>query len=314
MKSVLVAFELGADPFELAAIQEVAKEIAADGSPCRLILAVDDLDLAAAAIGGQAVGMLQAPVWPISAFIGNDLGDLGYTDRLAEIGFGTRRTLAAVTSAWRALIALTKPDAIVACDSPGLVAATYGVDGPSVIAIGSCATMPPLHGGAFPPARLGQGPAIPEARLLACAKAMLADVAIDPPQRLVDLFETKDGSSSAHRSSIPIATCVASRFICRSPERAARHCLPSSRAFSSALVRIALSRWEFSKASLSWTFRSKHSFRPTSAWPTPCWCAEAIRSMRRRLRSLMPSSDRRTSFTAAKASWRPRRSRRGGRS
>jgi rhamnosyltransferase subunit B len=185
----LFGWELGANLGHAGLIAEIARALIADGVEVTVV--ATELGSARIALTGVPARLLQAPRWPYHRHQGNEIGQSGYQDILALVGFSDPAKLSAVVDAWSNLIDLIHPDVIIADHGPGLMVAAYG-RGIPVAAIGTGFTMPPLDSGRLPPLRADRAPLIPEARLLAAAAQALATRGIAAPDALATLFRSDE--------------------------------------------------------------------------------------------------------------------------
>ena len=161
------------------------------GPGVKATFAVNDLATVRLAAKPGEFPTLQAPLWPEHRHTGHRPSVAGYADILAGVGFADPAKLSAMIGAWDALLALIKPDLVIADHCPALLAALYGTPTP-VISVGTPFTMPPLSLDRLPPLRADQAPALPEARLLQSLKTALAERGARAPARLVDLLRTDE--------------------------------------------------------------------------------------------------------------------------
>ncbi len=98
-------------------------------------------------------------------------GPASYGDILASCGFGDLETLSALVAQWDALIALVKPDFIVAGNAPSAILAVRGRL--PVCAVGTGFTLPPAHTATFPALRPDTMSFRPEFVALDMANAVL---------------------------------------------------------------------------------------------------------------------------------------------
>ena len=164
VKTALFAWELGSNLGHASPIAAIARTLVDDG--VRIAVAGRELENLSIAFAGLDVIQLQAPIWPRHHHFGNEETQASFLDILVDAGFGDPAKLAAVVSAWRALIALIRPDVIISDHSPGLLVAMYGGNIP-VVSIGTGYTMPPLDLDRFPPIRADRSPIANEAQILA---------------------------------------------------------------------------------------------------------------------------------------------------
>jgi UDP:flavonoid glycosyltransferase YjiC (YdhE family) len=185
-KTVLFAWELGGNLGHLMPIAPLVRALSDKGT--RVVVAARDLAYAGLALD-PGIGLLQAPAWPQHRHFGLASGLVAsHADILTAVGFADAEKLAVMVRAWRQLIDLVRPDAIVADHSPALMVAMRG-QGIPMIAAGACFTTPPLDYARFPPLRSDAAPSLPEERLLESVDAVL-DPATSRPERLVEVFRT----------------------------------------------------------------------------------------------------------------------------
>ena len=189
VKTALFTWELGSNLGHASPIAGIARTLVDDG--VRIAVAGRELENLSIAFAGLDVIQLQAPIWPRHHHYGNEETQASFLDILVNAGFGDPAKLAAVVSAWRALIALIRPDVIISDHSPGLLVATYGGNIP-VVSIGTGYTMPPLDLDRFPPMRADRSPIANEAQILASVAPILRAADAASPLNLVDLFRATD--------------------------------------------------------------------------------------------------------------------------
>lgn len=173
MKTVLVAWEQGRGLGHFGPPLEIADRIVALGGErgieLRCFFALKDPVFARRAAGRSHHGFLAAPRLEHALQIMSHTGSYG--DRLAEFGFADVETLAALSTAWDDVFALTRPDLVVADDSPvAMLAARETVP---VAAVGSGYSLPPSTLQSFPPLRSRAITAYAEPRLLETANGAL---------------------------------------------------------------------------------------------------------------------------------------------
>lgn len=157
-RSVLLVNELGAGFGHVLNLLVIGRALAALGYQVTCALA--DLVRPAVLLRQAGFRVLQAPTWPHMAH-----GKTAcYADILALIGFGNAPALTLMTAGWQDLIALVKPDLIVADHSPTAALAAFGVN--PVVLIGNGFTLPPDDLGEYPMLVQGAEPLVPQTRLL----------------------------------------------------------------------------------------------------------------------------------------------------
>ncbi len=187
MKTILLGWELGANLGHARPLAELGRRLVCDGH--RVVIAARDLYAARIAFASDNIPLLQAPVWPPHRHFGSATGDASYIDVLAQIGFGDASKLAATVEAWLELLALVKPDAVVADHSPALLVAARIAAIP-VVMVGTGFTMPPVDGDRLPPLRADRAAMIPEEKILEPVRALCIRHAVAPPASLIALFRT----------------------------------------------------------------------------------------------------------------------------
>lgn len=188
-KSILFAWELGANLGHIKPMAALARALAARGA--RATFAVRDLaNIRQIGKRGEFT-ILQAPVWPDHSHGGHNPTFASYADVLTGIGFADQNKLGAVVDAWDSVLTLIKPDLVVADHAPALQVAMLGKSQP-LVTVGTPFTMPPLNLDRLPPIRADQSPALPEARLLQSVKSVLAVRGQQSPARLVDVLQADE--------------------------------------------------------------------------------------------------------------------------
>jgi UDP:flavonoid glycosyltransferase YjiC (YdhE family) len=188
-KSILFAWELGANLGHIKPMAALAQALAARGA--NITFAVRDLTHTREIGAPGAFTVLQAPVWPDHRHSGHRPSVASYADVLTAIGFADHLKLMAVVDAWDAIIKLIRPDLVIADHAPALQVAMVGSPVP-IVTVGTPFTLPPLSLGRLPPIRADQAPALPEARLHQAVKTVLVARGVAVPPRLVDLFRSDE--------------------------------------------------------------------------------------------------------------------------
>ncbi len=177
MKTILLAWELGAGFGHLVNLRRVALRLAAHGFRC--IAAVQDVDKAAF-LTNDGIAVMQAPAWrpaKSSATLGDRLGDAGLADPQA---------LRQLLEAWRGIIDVTKPDLVISDYAPGANLVARGRI--PLALIGNGFTLPPAEMQAFPLLHPVKPPVWQEQFLLDATNSVLADLHLQSLQRLPQLF------------------------------------------------------------------------------------------------------------------------------
>ncbi len=188
-KSVLFAWELGANLGHVKPMAALARALALRGA--KATFAVRDLTNVRQIGKRGEFTILQAPIWPDHVHGGHNPVFASYADVLTGVGFADQNKLGAVVDAWDTVLTLIKPDLVVADHAPALQVAMLGRSQP-LVTVGTPFTMPPLHLERLPPIRADQSPALPEARLHQAVKTVLATRGLQPPARLVDVFQADE--------------------------------------------------------------------------------------------------------------------------
>jgi UDP:flavonoid glycosyltransferase YjiC (YdhE family) len=155
----------------------------------RLVAAVKNLQ-ASAALAADGIELLQAPVWP-SAFLSEAQRSAGssatFGDMLADMGLADQESLRSMLAAWDGLLALVKPDLVVADYAPiaGLAARNRI---PRAI-VGTGFTVPPAEMMRFPLLHHVSPPVWHEPEIVAIVNAALRPRQTPPIDRLPQLYE-----------------------------------------------------------------------------------------------------------------------------
>src|SRR5690348_15509947 len=124
MATILLAWELGAGLGHLQRLRPLAEELLRRGH--RVVASLRDIPRAGAVFGGMQVRLLQAPQKlrpPPDEF----KPPLTLPHILHNTGFGDDMELAALAGAWRNLLELVRPDAVVFDHSPTALLASRGL-------------------------------------------------------------------------------------------------------------------------------------------------------------------------------------------
>jgi UDP:flavonoid glycosyltransferase YjiC (YdhE family) len=185
LTTVLLGWELGANLGHARPLAEIGRYLVAGGY--RVVAAVRDLHYARVAFRDLDIGLLQAPVWPPHRHFGSETGAAGYLDILVNIGFAQPAKLEPVVDAWLGLLALVKPQAIIADHSPALLLAAR-IAGIPVVLVGTGFTAPPANYDRLPPIRADRAPIMPEQRVLASVAELCTRHGKPAPDSLIELF------------------------------------------------------------------------------------------------------------------------------
>ena len=161
MKTVLLAWELGAGLGHVAGLRRVARELAAHGH--RPVFALRDVVGPQPVLKNEGFAVLQAPIWP-KPQRRPPFRAASYADILAIHGFANADGLSLMVAAWQNLFDRVKPDLIVADHSPTACLAAYGAL-PAAL-LGNGFTLPPADLPEFPPMRPEVPRIVPEHRVL----------------------------------------------------------------------------------------------------------------------------------------------------
>jgi len=162
MKTVLFAWELGANLGHVGPLLRIARELQRAGH--RAVFALRDVVGPRALFGNDPVELFQAPVWPRGFLRGRPFRMSSYADLLALEGFADAEGLGAMVDAWDALLRVIKPDLIVLDHSPTLCLGAHGTI--PIVIIGTGYTVPPAQEPVFATLFPQQAPLIAETRLL----------------------------------------------------------------------------------------------------------------------------------------------------
>ncbi|HZL58070.1 MAG TPA: nucleotide disphospho-sugar-binding domain-containing protein [Stellaceae bacterium] len=186
MKTVLLAWELGANLGHVGPLLLLARELRKRGH--RPVFALRDVAGPGALLAEEDIPVLQAPVWIKSDILrGRPFRIASYADNLALFGFADAEGLSGMVAAWDALLALVKPDLIVADHSPTLCLAAFGAI--PIAIVGNGYTVPPVHEPSFPPLFPGRPPLIAESRILDTVQAVQQRRKRPEPRTLPALFD-----------------------------------------------------------------------------------------------------------------------------
>lgn len=186
MKTVLLAWELGANLGHVGPLLLIARELRKRGH--RPVFALRDVAGPAALLADEDIPVFQAPVWIRPDILrGRPFRISSYADTLALFGFAEPEALSGMVGAWDALLALVRPDLIIADHSPTLCLAASGAI-PLAIT-GNGYTVPPAHEPSFPPLFPDRPPLIAEARLLETVQAVQRRRNRPDPPTLPALFD-----------------------------------------------------------------------------------------------------------------------------
>jgi len=187
MKTVLLAWELGANLGHVGPLLRIARELRRHGH--RPVFALRDVvGPRPLFLADEGIPVLQAPVWLKPDILRGRLYTISsYADNLAAFGFADAEDLSAMVEAWDTLLGLIKPDLVIADHSPTLCLAAYGAIPLAII--GNGYTVPPVHSSSFPPLYPNQPPLMAETRLLENVHAVQRRRGRSAPPTLPALFD-----------------------------------------------------------------------------------------------------------------------------
>jgi len=187
VSTVLLVWELGTNLGHLGPLSALGRELRARGH--KPIFALRSLRKAEDLLGRFEFPYLQAPLWPEAPEVKSS--PLNYSEILERAGFHDPAGLLCVAKAWRELIRLTAPDAIVLDHAPSALLATRGMGIPRVL-YGTGFSSPPRE---YPFPSLWPWVSIPEGylrrnddRILGCVNKVLGKLGETPLQQPCDLF------------------------------------------------------------------------------------------------------------------------------
>jgi hypothetical protein len=183
----LLTWELGGNTGHLHTLGAIGAALAARGHD--LVFAVRDVASARSILGGLGAPVVQGPFWvypvkePLAA---------NFSEVLFNVGYGNHARLTAIALAWRELIALAKPDMVIADHAPTALLAARAL-GVKRVTIGTGFTVPPL---AAPMPTTQPWTSIAPERLKRADESCLAAInataeALGAPklERVADMFE-----------------------------------------------------------------------------------------------------------------------------
>lgn len=186
MRTILLAWELGAGLGHVTALRRLAVRLAPRGF--RLVAAVNNV-MSASALAAEGVEILQAPVWPgifpngaqtairSSVTLGDTLGGLGLADE---------QTLRTLIGAWDRLLTVIAPDMVIADYAPAVSLAARGRI--PLALTGNGFTLPPPEMERFPILHEMSPPVWAEERLVEIVNSSLRSLNLQPLKRLPQLF------------------------------------------------------------------------------------------------------------------------------
>ena len=184
MARVLLANELGGGLGHVRRLLVIAEALRSDGH--EPILAARDLALAAVAMDGTGLPLLQSPyARPIDRWRDPPRSVTGYGDILATFAFDDPRFLAAMVDAWDSLLRLVQPRLLVLDFAPFLGLASLGRC--QRLLVGNGYTLPPVTDGQFPRLR-DAPPLIANSALLEAARVVQSARGRAPLRTLTDLL------------------------------------------------------------------------------------------------------------------------------
>ena len=208
MKRILLAWEIGEHRGHVLRMADVATRLRATGVAIAwAALRVDQLHGIAQA--GEPV--FQSPVWPglhIEALLSQSTRQpASHADLLADLGLGQPGAYLHLLTAWDAILAAARPDAVFADYAPALLSSCRGRIPTAAAGIGF--TLPPAHLAKFPHFPLPRAGEVErpdsEPALLAEANAALAQLGRRALAHLPELFAADAVVVSSFKELDPFA-------------------------------------------------------------------------------------------------------------
>jgi len=184
--TVLLAWELGSGLGHVMTLRRLATRLAR--RRWRLVAAVKDLT-SAQALAAYGIEVLQAPIWPFMLAENGQCAPISSAslgDMLAGFGLADEPALRMLLLAWDHLLALVRPDLIVADYAPAVSLVARGRV--PVILVGNGFTLPPDRMEKFPLLHRITPPVWEEAEILDSVNRALKAIAASPLDRLPQVF------------------------------------------------------------------------------------------------------------------------------
>ncbi|MFB9355747.1 glycosyltransferase [Sneathiella chinensis] len=188
MGKILFGWEFGASLGHVYPLLRIANRLRDNGH--EIVFVCRDVVLASDLVRAEGYKLIQAPFWknpPIPNL--RDIPTPSYADVLVRQGFAYRKNLVSMMSVWTDLVALLKPDLVVADHSPGLSLALRGLV--PVFNVGNGFTLPPSGVEEYPVVNRGGKPLMAQERLLAIFNEVNRERGAPLLDRLPQVFDTE---------------------------------------------------------------------------------------------------------------------------
>lgn len=192
MATIALIWELGSDYGHIGRFLPIALELKARGH--RPVMILRDISRADEMLGRHGIEYLQAPLWlpPVQGLP----APINFTESLFLFGFLQPAGLLSVLRAWRALLALLKPDLLIFDHAPTALLASRGLGLPRLVTGNSFAVPPrrtplPLYEWWNPKAGAPQRELDCEERLLRNANHALSALGAPPMTCVADLYDAE---------------------------------------------------------------------------------------------------------------------------
>ena len=192
MATIALIWELGSDYGHIGRFLPIALELKARGH--RPVMILRDISRADEMLGRHGIEYLQAPLWlpPVQGLP----APINFTESLFLFGFLQPAGLLSVLRAWRAVLALLKPDLLIFDHAPTALLASRGLGLPRLVTGNSFAVPPrrtplPLYEWWNPKAGAPQRELDCEERLLRNANHALSALGAPPMTCVADLYDAE---------------------------------------------------------------------------------------------------------------------------
>lgn len=214
-KRWLLAWEMGSGLGHWAGLTAAAKQAVADGIEPVMVVPTP------APSGLRPPDGVRLIACPPMVNLGNAAGGTSsMTELLATHGFGSANTLEPLLRAWRDLIALLQPDALIADHAPGALAVAHALAVPAV-QLGTGFASPPAHEARLPSFRTWEQP---DGLAMTRAEINVAQ-AMAAVSRALDLPRLPQSAAAIYRAPVVLRTLPGlDHYPARPP--GARYCGP----------------------------------------------------------------------------------------
>ncbi|MBN8283240.1 hypothetical protein [Zoogloea sp.] len=192
MATIALIWELGSDYGHIGRFLPIALELKSRGH--RPVMILRDISRADEMLGRHGIEFLQAPLWlpPVQGLP----APINFTESLFLFGFLQPAGLLSVLRAWRAVLALLKPDLLIFDHAPTALLASRGLGLPRLVTGNSFAVPPrrtplPLYEWWNPKAGAPQRELDCEERLLRNANHALSALGAPPMTCVADLYDAE---------------------------------------------------------------------------------------------------------------------------